>query len=180
MAKLPKAQLLGEHGPDSQTPQVPPPTPRIPGGCHWPRFGGDSSAAGGRGRAARAPCPQSRTRALRAHSVRTRSGPRAHAARNACAFRSRSTRSRMSGCSRARPGPTFPARPRRTTSLFCDGGGWPAFSGGPAALERARASLLSLSFNALDHSPDDLTVLIGELFLQEDLTVLIGELFLQV
>ncbi len=69
-------------------------------------------------------------------------------------------------CSRAGPGPTAPARPRRTTSLFCDGGGWPAFSGGPAALERARASLLSLSFNALDHSPDDLTVLIGELFLQ--------------
>ncbi len=50
--------------------------------------------------------------------------------------------------------------------LFCDSDGWPAFSGGPAALERARGALLSLSFNALDHSPDDLTVLIGELFHQ--------------
>ena len=41
---------------------------------------------------------------------------------------------------------------------------WPTFSGSQADLQRARSSLLSLSFNALDFSVDDLTVLIGELF----------------
>ena len=139
MAKLPKAQLLGEHGPDSQTSQVPPPKPAVAFGR---RVGG------------------------RAHSVRCVRACGTERVRISLALRAPIHARARAPCSRARPGPTAPARLRRTTPLFCDGGAWPAFSGGPAALERARASLLSLSFNALDHSPDDLTVLIGELFLQ--------------
>ena len=61
--------------------------------------------------------------------------------------------------------PTHPFDVRRNTSLFCDGRSWPRFSGSAADLQRARDHLLSLSFNALDFSTDDLTVLVGELFL---------------
>ena len=50
--------------------------------------------------------------------------------------------------------------------LVCPLASWPKFSGGPAELERLGDNLLSLDFNALDYSSDDLTVIVGEIFIR--------------
>ena len=43
---------------------------------------------------------------------------------------------------------------------------WPCFSGEPADLAAIKETFDEFSFNALDFSDDDLTVIIGELFHQ--------------
>eukprot|EP00291_Cryptomonas_curvata_P001815 CAMPEP_0172188310 /NCGR_PEP_ID=MMETSP1050-20130122/21844_1 /TAXON_ID=233186 /ORGANISM="Cryptomonas curvata, Strain CCAP979/52" /LENGTH=294 /DNA_ID=CAMNT_0012862773 /DNA_START=213 /DNA_END=1094 /DNA_ORIENTATION=+ len=57
----------------------------------------------------------------------------------------------------------------RKTSLTCNPSTWPFFSAGQGELDRIRKTLFSPTFNALDYSPDDLTILLGEIFIQLEL-----------
>ena len=50
--------------------------------------------------------------------------------------------------------------------LLCSLAVWPTFSGESAEFDRLKGSLLSLEFNALEHSQDDLAVIMGEIFQQ--------------
>ena len=54
----------------------------------------------------------------------------------------------------------------RVASLSRKNSSWPTFSGTPSEFERIKASMSTFSFNSLEHSEDDLTVLVGEIFLQ--------------
>ena len=47
-----------------------------------------------------------------------------------------------------------------------DGFLWPTFCGGSAELARVRAKLRTTEFSALDYSPDDLAVLVAEIFFE--------------
>jgi hypothetical protein len=55
---------------------------------------------------------------------------------------------------------------RRLESLQNFESDWPDFSGSPSDLDQLKGALSSFSFNALELSDNDLTVVLGEMFHQ--------------
>ena len=57
-------------------------------------------------------------------------------------------------------------RRRRTSSLYRSHSDWPIYSEGVEEFEKLKKNIFNLSFNANDHTHDDLTIIVAEVFIQ--------------